>query len=362
MKEAREIILAFTAGAKLVGRAGKPLRNTTTKDLQYTARTWLLAESTIATPAFVGQPGELASRAHQAEWILYRDGPRNIDQTIARRVEPRSKRLRPAQPGPRRSDRRHQRHQEPVMTVVYVAANDMMHAFRAGPAGVHRRRPPARPPASEGGGRGAVGLRSLRPAAEARRTSGSPQSRVEPDLHALLVPALRRRVRPAVRTRARRPRESLPASGGPLMFVGRGPGGKYMTGLDITGPGPFTRKALETRLPTVLWNRGNPDTDDGLTTGPDNKTTNAGNRPWRHRPYGLRDHGRDLVRPRARARRSDAPRRIPSARSGSSGWAPASATSRREGRKFYTIDVVDRRHPSHRRRRLGTGSGFAPTS
>ena len=46
------------------------------------------------------------------------------------------------------------------------------------------------------------------------------------------------------------------------MFVGRGPGGKYMTALDITGPGPFTRKALETRLPDVLWNRGNPDPAD----------------------------------------------------------------------------------------------------
>ena len=45
-----------------------------------------------------------------------------------------------------------------------------------------------------------------------------------------------------------------------FMFAGRGPGGKYISALDITGIGPFTRSSLETGLPTVYWNRGNPDT------------------------------------------------------------------------------------------------------
>src|SRR5262249_30434761 len=35
------------------------------------------------------------------------------------------------------------------------------------------------------------------------------------------------------------------------------------SGLDLTLTGPFTSHSLKTTLPTVMWNRGNPDTDDG---------------------------------------------------------------------------------------------------
>ena len=47
-----------------------------------------------------------------------------------------------------------------------------------------------------------------------------------------------------------------------LMIFGRGLGGKYYTALDITGVGSMTSAALDTQLPAVLWNRGNPDTVD----------------------------------------------------------------------------------------------------
>jgi hypothetical protein len=49
-----------------------------------------------------------------------------------------------------------------------------------------------------------------------------------------------------------------------VLFFGRGAGGKYVTALDVTSPGPFTRSALTTYLPWVLWSRGNPDTVNGL--------------------------------------------------------------------------------------------------
>jgi hypothetical protein len=49
-----------------------------------------------------------------------------------------------------------------------------------------------------------------------------------------------------------------------LMF-GRGPGGKHYTVLDVTAPGPYTRAALRTNPPWVVWSRGNPDTDNGAT-------------------------------------------------------------------------------------------------
>ena len=46
-----------------------------------------------------------------------------------------------------------------------------------------------------------------------------------------------------------------------VIYFGRGPGGKHVTALDVTAPGPFTRSALETNPPYVMWNRGNPDVD-----------------------------------------------------------------------------------------------------
>jgi len=271
-KEAREIILAFTAGAKLVVENGKALRHPTTKDLQYTARSWLLSESTIATPAFVSQPGELASTLHQTEWFLYRDGPRNTALNLLNRstsIEDGFGLRNPDRDDPTADTTGIQ---EPVMTVVYVAANDMMHAFRAGPqacTGVGT----CPTTGNEGGGRelwGFVPFDLLPRLAEKRR----PQSRVEPTF--MLSSSLRFGDVFVPGTYTGADGVSRPGKWRTMMFIGRGPGGKYMTALDITGPGPFTRKALETKLPTVMWNRGNPDTDDGLTTGPDNRTTNAG--------------------------------------------------------------------------------------
>jgi hypothetical protein len=57
-----------------------------------------------------------------------------------------------------------------------------------------------------------------------------------------------------------------------VLYFGRGIGGKYVTALDVTAPGPFTAKALSTVAPIPLWNRGNPDTENGLTGGTLNGT------------------------------------------------------------------------------------------
>jgi len=257
MKEAREIILAFTAGAKLSLAGGKPLRNSTTKDLQYNARTWLLAESTIATPAFVGQPGETNPVLHPDEWILYKDGPRDVSNHLAgsNSIENGFGLRNPDRLDPNPSTGGEQ---EPVMTVLYVPANDMLHAFRAGPQSCSTST--ACPPAGkEAGGEELWGYVSydLLPKLKDKR---NPQSRVTPTymfssslrFGDVFVPGSF--TGPDSKTYAGKWRT--------LMFLGRGPGGKFITGLDITGPGPFTRNALETRLPDVLWNRGNGDTAD----------------------------------------------------------------------------------------------------
>ena len=60
-----------------------------------------------------------------------------------------------------------------------------------------------------------------------------------------------------------------------VLFFGRGPGGKYYSALDVTSPGPFTRAALDTYLPWVMWNRGNPDTVDGRAPNGTNEIDNS---------------------------------------------------------------------------------------
>ena len=53
-----------------------------------------------------------------------------------------------------------------------------------------------------------------------------------------------------------------------FLYVGRGIGGKYLTALDVTAPGPYTARALQTMGPIPIWNRGNPDTTNGIVGGP----------------------------------------------------------------------------------------------
>ena len=256
-KEAREIILAFTAGAKLVLAGGKPVRNATTKDLQYNARTWLLAESTIATPAFVGPPGELNPELHPEEWLLFKDGPRDVSNHLAgsNSIENGFGLRNPDRLDPTPSTGGEQ---EPVMTVLYVASNDMLHAFRAGPQSCSNAG--ACPPSGfEAGGEELWGYVSydLLPKLKDKR---NPQSRVSPTF--MFSSSLR--FGDVFQAGAYTAADGKAYTGKwrTVMFAGRGPGGKYMSALDITGPGPFTRKALETRLPDVLWNRGNPDSAD----------------------------------------------------------------------------------------------------
>jgi Tfp pilus tip-associated adhesin PilY1 len=55
-----------------------------------------------------------------------------------------------------------------------------------------------------------------------------------------------------------------------VLYFGRGIGGKYVTALDVTAPGPYTANALSTVAPIPLWSRGNPDTQDGLASGVQN--------------------------------------------------------------------------------------------
>jgi hypothetical protein len=285
-REARDNILAFLAGATPV-LDGTGVKRTSTKAILYTARSSVLADSELATVAVVTPPSlsEPEATPYVAEYKLYRDGvgdaPRPDSDLQIRQG------FGLARPDIDASEYTNDARTKlkPVMTVLYAPANDMLHAFRAGPScspSFTSYSPLAANTAcAESGGEElwgfvpydqllAVGLRAVY----------EPQGR---DNHVYMIG---RGVRyadvfvPGTVT-ASVANASPPAMKGVwrhVLYFGRGIGGKYVTALDVTAPGPYTAKALETAGPIPLWSRGNPDTQDGLPGGTANNPDEATDR------------------------------------------------------------------------------------
>jgi len=305
-REAREMILAYMAGAAAVRDASKnPVRNAA-GNVQYLALPWLLAEDTLGPMAVVTPPQQTLPLTHVSEYILFRDGPRINSGTgagqaptscVAQTVSPFPASSGPClgqgfglrnpdfdgQETPPNSGGSSRPTLKPVMSVVYVASNDMLHAFRAGPC-----------PTSVGA--------QCAPASQ----NGSAASGVETGGEELwgfvpydLLPKLRLRMLPQARNNHTfmlaagvRFAEVFVPEATPftienrtytgrwrrILVFGRGLGargafGKYYTALDVTAPGPFTISSLDTQLPDIWWSRGNPDiqtigsaTNNGSTT------------------------------------------------------------------------------------------------
>jgi hypothetical protein len=248
-KEAREIVLAYMAGAQLVKEGSNAVRNTLTKEIQFAVRPWILAESTLAAPAAVGPPADEVVGVHQPEFNLFISGGTAASRRMGFGLR------KPASGS------------QPVMSVVYHSGNDMLHAFRGGPCNV------------------------------GNACSGFPGSVIELGGEELwgfvpydLLGALKERLKPQTRashtfmlaTPLRFADVWVPGTfsvspdGTPLagsgvwrvvLFFGRGIGGKYLTALDVTAPGEFTVQSLNTNPPIPLWSRGNPDTQNGLPAG-----------------------------------------------------------------------------------------------
>jgi hypothetical protein len=307
-REAREMILAFAAGAvPRVDANSNPMRDPVTKLIQYRRRSWLLSETTLATPALVVPPLQQEPTVHNVEYQLYRDGPRVSTGPLAGQAPT----FCPATSGPcldegfglRNPDNDGRENPpvaggtfrpslKPVMSVIYIAANDMLHAFRAGPC-------PTNPAAAN---------LLCRPPTNGLANNGYPAGipNIEQGGEELwafvpydLLPKLRRSMLPQTRddhtfmlANNLRFGDIFVPSATPftiegrsytgrwrrILVVGRGLGaqtttvttptampavggafGKYYTTLDITAPGPFTKASLDTQLPNVLWSRGNPD-------------------------------------------------------------------------------------------------------
>jgi hypothetical protein len=257
-KEAREVILASMAGAKIAkGGDGKPLRASVAGTeglvsplMLFRSKDWILGDSTLATPAVVTPPLKATPQVHTKEWVLYRDGRRDANKRGIDEISSGFGLRNPDfdDPLPSSPDLK------PVKTVVYIGANDAaVHAFSAETS----REMWAFVPFDQ-----LVDLPAL--------VNGQI---TEP--HIFGVVSAVRVVDMFVPQPFNLGGVQFDGRWRTVLFFGRGPGGKYYSALDVTSPGPFTRAALDTYLPWVMWNRGNPDTVDGRAPNGTNEIDNS---------------------------------------------------------------------------------------
>ncbi len=273
-REARETILAYMAGAQQAQTGGFPVRCTTgcapgaVGDIKYQARFWSLSESTLGVPAVVPPPLQSMPITHTAEYTLYRDGLRDSAGFVvgAPSATPFASGFALRNPdrnaGPTLSigGTANDGNFEPLMTVVYHAANDMLHAFRGGPCPTGLSACPDR------GGEelwGFVPYDQLEKLQE--RMLGQGRSP-----HTFMMANSVRFSDVFVPGNWTQNGRSFLGRWRTVMVSGRGIAGRYYTALDITSPGVFTTTALDTLPPFAIWSRGNPDTQRGVLGGSSN--------------------------------------------------------------------------------------------
>jgi hypothetical protein len=275
-REARESILAFMAGAQAVKIAGLPQRNLA-GDIVYQARNWVLAESSLGVPAVVPPPLEARPLNHTAEYLVFRDGIRNSAGNIAADGAT-------AGFGLRNPDRNANVPvgtangtglngvYEPLMSTVYHAANDMLHAFRGGPCPSNSCSLSSG--AIETGGEemwGFVPYDQLAKLPERMQAQG----RVP---HTFMLASSVRFNDVFVPGQWTFGGRTFLGTWRTVLVIGRGIAGQHYTTIDITAPGQLTRASTDTLPPFAVWSRGNPDLQDGgITLGQPGTTAGAGN-------------------------------------------------------------------------------------
>jgi hypothetical protein len=269
-REAREMMLAFLAGAQTIPDAnGEPARDGTAKRLLFKARPWILAESTLSAAAVVTPPLQAKPTIHPDEYKLFRDGPRSSSNVAVNGILEGFGLRNPDDDGQAAS--KSSTTLKPSMAVVYHGANDGLHAFRGAPCSYATL--------ACAGETGGEELWAFVPFDQLGKLAGLMKTQRRADKTYVIASPVRFAdvfipVVPVPGT------FTVTISGANVkgagvwrtfLYVGRGIGGKYYTALDVTVPGPFTRHSLtgdvtnggEKYAPLPVWSRGNPDTSDG---------------------------------------------------------------------------------------------------
>ena len=293
-REAREAILASLAGAKVLTTNGAPDR-LITGEVLFTARPWILSESTLAAPAVVTPPLVASPLSFKsAEYLLYRDGPRDPSNGRAVDATKNGLGLRNPDLDPLAvaGDADFRLNLKPQMSVVYHATNQGLHAFRAGPCPSNTGNPAIGPgsgpncgggpaagtPLGTGPEQGGEELWAFIPFDQLGKLAGLLQIQSRSNkIYIIAAPVRVSDVFVDGGATLSLPGASVGVTGvwRTLAIFGRGQGGKAMTALDITVPGPFTEHSLTTAPPIVVWSRGNFDTNDGLIKSGSNLYNNG---------------------------------------------------------------------------------------
>ena len=290
-KEARQAILAHMIGARVKRSLndGRPLRAPAGAPVDapgtlfFADRGWTFPDTTNSTPAVVTPPLRSTPDKHVAEFVLFRDGRRDQNRQGIDEINLgfglRNPDFDDAFPATKLN-------LKPIMTTIYIGAQDMLHAFRAGPNCGNAD--PTQ--CAEQGGEELWGfvpfdllvkqkdmiprLDYADPTSRGYTIRGPNLPVVDPD--PVNPPNDRDHHTYGVASSIRVADIFVPGSFTPppvpgsssisfagrwrtVLFFGRGPGGKFYTALDVTSPGPFTRNALKSNPPWVMWNQGNQD-------------------------------------------------------------------------------------------------------
>lgn len=275
LREAREIILAFTGGAQVSRIAGVPERSNPAGDILYQARNWVLAESSLGVPAVVPPPLEARPTNHTAEYLLFRDGVRNNSGAIVAEGSAAGFGLRNPDknanvPTGNADGTGSNGLYEPLMSTVYHAANDMLHAFRGGPC------PGVGGTCSIGGVRetGGEELYGFVPYDQLPKLPERMQAQGRVPHTFMLASSVRFTdvFVPGNWTDTNTGRAFL-GIWRTILVIGRGIAGQHYTAVDITAPGQLSRASLDSVPPFSIWSRGNPDVQDGGINGGQPGTT-----------------------------------------------------------------------------------------
>jgi hypothetical protein len=281
-REAREMILAYIAGAEVVtGAGGNPTRtgdlpgNANDNKLLFKRRQSILADSAVAQPAMIPPPLEGKPNQHQVEYELFRDGPRNNNtalDSISAGLGLRNPDKEQSQTAASQNDL----NLKPRMTMVYYPSNAGLHAFRAGPCLVINAT------CTDTGGEELwmfipfdqlFKLKDIMALANQQRATHQYMMTTSVRFADVFMPVA------WDETSGNPDKTGLTGKWRTVIIFGRGLGGKHLTAIDVTIPQRSTRNALDstTQAPIVLWNRGNPDTVDGTTAGTRNGFGSAQN-------------------------------------------------------------------------------------
>ena len=141
-REARDIAVAFLAGATAIpdlataGLKRTPSTGNPKNQILYTARPWILGDSELATVGVITPPNLSEPSLFKDEYALLRDGVRQNGKnpdSAGTEIPQGFGLTSPDDDGTAPTGADTRTALKPVMTVVYAPANDMLHAFRAGP-------------------------------------------------------------------------------------------------------------------------------------------------------------------------------------------------------------------------------------